>query len=245
MKKMRWLLIGLLAAAPAAAQASDWAFSGTLYGWLPSLDVTVDSPFGDIDGGKSSNGVLDSIDMAFMATAEARYGRWGLLGDFIYADLSGEHDTPRGLVFSDAVIDTRIAAFSGYATYRLVENEHAAFDIAGGFRAFSVDVDTKLTSTRPGRNRKLSIGETWAVPLVGARVIAPFADDWFATAFADVGGLSGDNTTWQALASIGYRFNPTWSAQVAYRYMSIDKKIGGQQTEIDLHGPLIGVSAHF
>ena len=30
---------------------------------------------------------------------------------------------------------------------------------------------------------------------------------------ADVGGLSGDNSTWQAFASVGYQFKPRWSAQ--------------------------------
>lgn len=244
MKKTSWLLIAFLTAAPAAAQAQEWSFSGTIYGWVPGIDLTVDSPFGSLEGGKSNESVLESIDMAFMASAEIRNGRWGLLGDFIYADLSGDRDTPRGLAFSDLKIDTKIAAFSGYAAYRLAENENIAFDLAG-FRAFTVDIDAKLTATRPGGNRKLSIDRTWVVPLLGARVIAPFADDWFAMAFADIGGVANDDMTWQALASLGYRFNETWSAELAYRYMSIDTKIGGLDTEMDLHGPLIGVSARF
>lgn len=131
MKKTSWLLIAFLTAAPAAAQAQEWSFSGTIYGWVPGIDLTVDSPFGSLEGGKSNESVLESIDMAFMASAEIRNGRWGLLGDFIYADLSGDRDTPRGLAFSDLKIDTKIAAFSGYAAYRLAENENIAFDLAG------------------------------------------------------------------------------------------------------------------
>jgi hypothetical protein len=46
-------------------------------------------------------------------------------------------------------------------------------------------------------------------------------------------------------ASVGYRFNPRWSTQVGWRYMDIQKDIGGLDTTLDLSGPLIGVSARF
>ena len=65
------------------------------------------------------------------------------------------------------------------------------------------------------------------------------------TVLADAGGFSGDDSTWQALASVGYRFNPRWSAQLGYRYMGVEKEIDGFDAEMDLYGPLIGVTAQF
>ena len=51
--------------------------------------------------------------------------------------------------------------------------------------------------------------------------------------------------TWQAFTSVGNRFNDRWSTQLGYRYMSIEKEIGGADTSIELYGPLLGATAHF
>jgi hypothetical protein len=83
------------------------------------------------------------------------------------------------------------------------------------------------------------------VPLVAVRFILPFNDKWFATAFVDGGMTSSDTSTWQVFGSVGYRFDARWSTQVGWRYMDIQKDIGGLDTSFSLSGPLIGVSARF
>jgi hypothetical protein len=243
--EMKKLLASLLVIAASPAAAQDWTFQASLYGWIPGMSTSVDTSLGTVEADKSGSDALQDLDAAFMGTLEARNGRWGLIGDLIYANLSASEDTPFGSLYSDADVDVSLTAFSGYAAYRVHETPRLAFDIAGGFRAFAVNVDTTLNSAGVARDRDFDADESWAVPLVAARVIVPFDDRWFATAFADVGGLSGDNTTWQAFASVGYRFDPRWSMQFGYRYMSVAKEIGGRDVDIDLSGPLIGVSAHF
>ena len=238
-------LAASFAAGPVAAQNSDWTYAASVYGWFVGTDVSVDTQFGILDAGQSASDNLDSLSMAFMGTFEARRGQWGFIGDLVYADLSETEETPRGLVFSKLNAEVKVTAFSGYATYRVHETEQFAFDLAGGFRAFAVDLDASLDSAGRAQDRSFSASESWVVPLVGARVIVPFSDTWFATAYADVGGLSGDNSTWQAFASVGYKFNSRWSAQLAYRYMSIDKEINGKDANIDLYGPVLGVTARF
>ncbi len=241
--KKTLVLIAALSAGPVAAQ--DWTFDATLYGWIPGLSVSLDTALGEIETESSGSDALEDLDMAFMGTFEARTGRWGLLGDLIYADLSATEDTPFGLAFSDAEVETRLVAFSGYAAYRVHDSPRLAFDVAGGFRTFGLDVDASLKSAGRVRDRDFSAEETWTVPLVGARVTAPFNDRWFGAAFADVGGLSGDSSTWQALATVGYRFDARWSARFGYRYMSIEKEIDGRDLTVGLSGPVIGISARF
>lgn len=236
-------LILIMVSGPAASQ--DWTFQASLYGWIPGISTSLDTPLGNLEAEKSGSEALEDLDFAFMGTFEARYGRWGFIGDLINADLSASEDTPFGLAFSQADMETSVTAFSGYAAYRVYEGQHALVDLAGGFRSFGVSLDASLDGNGRVRDRDFSADETWTVPLVGARVIVPFNDKWFGTAFADVGGLSGDDATWQGFASVGYRFNPRWSAQLGYRYMSIDKEMDGQDVEIDLSGPLIGVTARF
>lgn len=134
----------LLAAGPASAQ--DWTFSASLYGWVPGLSASVDTRFGEVESEASGSGALDELDMAFRETLEARNGRWGLIGDLLYAKLSADADSPLDLRFSDADLETQVTAFSGYALYRTYEDAHVILDAGGGFRAFGVGLDVGLDS---------------------------------------------------------------------------------------------------
>lgn len=242
MKKLPALVL-IAFAGPAAGE--DWTFQASLYGWLPGISSSLDTSLGEITADKSTSDAIEDLDFAFMGTFEARYGRWGFIGDLITADLSASKDTPFGLAFSDADMKTSVTAFSGYAAYRVHDGSNALVDLAAGFRSFDVSLDASLDGNGTVSDRDFGADETWSVPLIGARVIVPFGGKWFGSAFADVGGLSGDNSTWQAFASVGYRFNARWSTQLGYRYMSIAKEIDGQDVEIDLSGPLLGVTARF
>lgn len=51
-KKMAAGLVLRLTAGSAAAQ--DWTYEATLYGWVPAMDVSVDTRFGEL--ASSSNG---------------------------------------------------------------------------------------------------------------------------------------------------------------------------------------------
>lgn len=244
---MRTLFAGLalLIAGPALAADSGWHYDATLYAWVPGSSMSVDTDYGTLDADKSGSDALNQLDMAFMGTFEARNGRWGFIGDVIYADITTTEDTPFGRLYRDAELDTTMTAFSAYVAYRAAESETLAFDVAAGYRAFWVDIDGTLNSAGRARDRSASASDSWVVPIVGARLRAQFSDKWYGTVLADAGGFSGDDSTWQALASVGYRFNPRWSAQLGYRYMGVEKEIDGFDAEMDLYGPLIGVTAQF
>ncbi|WP_216644693.1 hypothetical protein [Candidatus Thiodictyon syntrophicum] len=180
-----------------------------------------------------------------MGAFEARNGRWGLIADLFYADLSQTRATPLGLLFSRGRIATEARALSGYAAYRVRDDERIAVDLTVGLRVNSVDLDVSLS---PGMlaGQRFGVSETWVDPLIRARVRFVIADGWFATAFADIGGFGvGSDMTWQAFASLGYQFNARWSVQGGWRYVAIEKPIEGRDVAMDFSGPLLGFTVRF
>jgi opacity protein-like surface antigen len=234
-------------AVEASAQNSEWSYSASVYGWFSGLDASVGTEFGTVETDLSFSDVWDMLDMAFFGTFEARKGQLGFIVDLNYTDLSTTNPTPAGAAFSSATIDTTLTILSGYATWRVSDTAAAKVDLAGGFRAYDLQLDVALAAgAQPAQS--FSEGDRWIDPLVGARVIVPFAENWYATGVADIGGFGiGDASelSYQALVTVGYRFNDTWSVQGGYRYIGIDKTLNGRDVTLDLSGPLLGVTARF
>jgi hypothetical protein len=134
----------VIAAQNAAAGDADWAYSATLYGWVPGMTTAIETEFGTIESESSASDALSDIDMVFMGTFAAQRDRWGFVGDLLYIDLSNEQGTPLGL-FGEARAEVSATAISGYALYRLTGDPAIAFDIGAGFRAFDLKVDLALT----------------------------------------------------------------------------------------------------
>lgn len=236
-----------LAAGAAAAQDMPWRYDAVVYGWVPAMDTTTETRFGDVGSSGSGSDALSALDMAFMGTFEARRGKWGLIGDLIYADLSNSEASPRGIAFEDAEVDVKMLAFSGYAAYRAYETPAVSVDLLGGFRAFDLSVDTRLNAaTDAVPDRDFTQSSSWIDPLLGARVSAPLGEKWVVTAAADAGGfVTGSSATWQALGTVGYRFAENWAVRFGYRFMSVEKEIDGRDVEVDLSGPVLGVAVRF
>jgi outer membrane receptor protein involved in Fe transport len=232
-------------ATPALAQDSGWSFALSPYAWTPGLTSSVETAWGTVEVDKSIGDVLSDLDLAFMGAFEARNGRWSLIADLFYANLSQSRPTPLGLLFSRAEFETEAKLLSGYAGYRVFENDQVALDAMVGLRINSVDLDISLS---PGllQGQRFGASETWVDPLIGGRARFAITDRWFATALVDVGGFrGGSDLTWQIFGSLGYQFNERWSVQGGWRYVVIEKTINGRDVELDLNGPLLGFTVRF
>ena len=243
---MKWMTAFLAAAglaAPAWAEDGDWRYRATLYGWFPAMDTAIETRFGTIEQNASSADVLNALDGVFMATFSAQNGNWGLVGDFLYADLGASVPTPLPL-FDSATIGVELTAVSGYALYRISQSGPVQFDIGAGFRHFNLGVDAGLTRGN-SVPRSQSISDSWTDPLIAARLMVPLDVRWFLTGFADFGGSGADNQTWQAYGGLGYNFNDAWSMQVGWRHMDLTHRLEGRDVNIGLSGGLVGVTYSF
>jgi hypothetical protein len=247
-------LVALLVPLRGFAQsgADQWQFSVTPYLWLPSLDGTL--RYGPpAVGGASPNVSVDAdtllgaLDFAFMGAAEARKGRWSVMTDFIYLDLSVDKGGVRSVDFNPGpgpVNVSNTSANLGLTTslkgrvwsmmggYSIVYQPRHTMDIVGGFRYLDITTTTdwRLSAAVAGPAGTQNFATAGSVTksedildaVVGIRGRAKVGDgNWFVPYHLDVGG--GDSKlTWQGVLGVGYSFK--WGDLLfGYRYLSYEQ----------------------
>ena len=234
----------VIAAIPAVTHAENWEKSVTLYGWLPGLDTSIGTAFGDFETSPSGGDVLSDLEMVFMGTFEAGKGRWRFIKDIIYVDLSDTKNTPFGALFADGTVGVTVWAVSGYVTYRFAESGTSSYELAAGARYFDLDSTLSLTAgTLPDQSR--SLNDNWIDPVVGLRGNWAFSEKWSATAFVDYGGLRDSSETWQVVGTVNYQINEKLFARFGYRHMDVSKTIDGSDVDLAISGPLFGLTYRF
>ncbi len=254
----RRIAAGLVAAALAVAsgsadaqealttsELSPWGFSVTPYFWVAGLEgdvgvrglgpVEVDASFGDI---------IENTDMALMLAAEARRNRWGLVLDLVYLGVSEQAETP-GPLFSDASIEVTTLFATIDVAYRFLEARAVTLDALAGARTWYVDADLDLDAGMlPATNRQ---DETaWVDPVIGLRATVGLARGLSLTMLGDVGGFGvSSDSTWQALASIGYDVTSWVTLRAGYRHLKVDYDDGGFVYDVAMSGPIFGLGFRF
>jgi hypothetical protein len=240
-------LVAIMMASQAVAQSNDWTFTTTLYAWTPSVNIAAETPRGTVEGELSFSDLLDATDFAFMGAITAQKGRLGFAADVLYFDLSDSNATP-GPAFDSATLESQINVTNIYAMYEVMGGGDNRIDVGIGYRFYQTDnVATLSAAARP--DVSASASDNWSDPLIAARYRGTFADNMFGQVLVDYGGFlgsqSGSDLTWQGLATFGYQFNDSWTLQVGYRYLVADRSKGANDIEVNLSGPVVGVSFTF
>ncbi|MEH6468805.1 MAG: hypothetical protein V7725_04240 [Porticoccus sp.] len=258
-----WLAAGallLMAALPvtaAAASGSDkWEYETTIYLWGAGLDATTQT--GD-EINISISDILSDLDLAFMGGFGARKGKWSLLVDAIYLDMSqsdgGSETIPilGGTLAVERTVDMDIEMKALITTfgagYNVVDNERTALDLVGGARYTWVDIDTKLDLTLDGqmlqtsRQEEVSDSQHLWDGIVGVKGQINLSNNWYLPYYADIG--TGDSDfTWQAMAGVGYTFK--WGhVLLAYRYLDYKFDSDFLLDDMTISGPALGARFRF
>ena len=103
-----------------------------------------------------------------------------------------------------------------------------------------------MTINTPVGSVSLSEDFNWIDPLIGARAFYAFNDRLSVMGQADIGGFGvGSDLTWSLLGTFNYVFNDTWSGSLGYKYLSVDYDDDGYVFDVDLSGPVLGVTYRF
>lgn len=247
----------------AQAQGTDrWQFTGTIYGYFPTLGGKTTFPQAT-DGTSvtmDADKVLEDLKFVFMGSLDARKGRWGAFTDVIYMDLGntksgtrdftlGGHDLPAD-VQANVSYDLKGWAWTLAGTYVAIESPEHVMQVIGGARMLKLDpkVSWELTGNigpipAPGRAGSLEADDTYWDAIVGAKGRYFFGAErkWFVPYYVDI-GTGESKLTWQAMGGLGYSFG-SWDLFAAWRYLDYEFKSGSKVENLNFNGP--GVAIQF
>lgn len=228
----------------------QWSFRIAPYVWATALngDTGVDGRTAHVNA--SVGEVLDHVDGGAMLTAEARYGRWGLVTDFIYADLADRKFYDAGLIES-VKVHVNQYIWTQATAYRAYNAGSTWIDVLAGLRLVSMDQTLSVTARDPFAasgdiSDSVGLDRTWVDPIVGIRSAVTIADGWAIRTEGDIGGFDANSKlTWQAFAALGYDATESTRVLVGYRGLGYDHDRDGFIYDTVMHGPIIGMGVGF
>ena len=227
---------------PGIAEEGAWQIALPVYAWLPNYKYQLPSgQKGDI----TEDDIISNLDVAFMAQPRIARGRWSLVTDFIYFNLSDKGQLPvhpslnlRRIRLEQYLITPTI----GYQVYR---SGKSYADIHAGVRYLWVEPTLtfqRQTPLSPGSFNESDSADTWN-GVLGVRGNIALNERWYLSYEADAGTGQSDYVI-NAIAGIGYRFSKL-DAVIAYRYLDYDFGDDWALKSITPNGPLLGVVFRF
>jgi len=243
----RCIAVALLAAgalpalqAQEAAQDGRWRFQATPYVWMSGLEGQVrpfrSAPAADVD--KSFAELFASLDAAAFVTATARRDRFVLQADLTHASTSDSAALSMGLSARAKVRQTSATLTAGYA---FAPTDAAGVDLMAGLRHWEVSTAVDVTGMGSARSKF-----SFVDPVIAARWRQAVAPRWSTLVYADTGGFGvGSDAIWQVLALANYQARDNLFVSMGYRHLSVDYREHGRRLDVDLSGPMLGLTFLF
>jgi hypothetical protein len=219
-----------------AANTSPWIYEIRPYLWNVSFDGNTSSNGNDfpIDTDYSFF-TLDNLDDVFFLSFEANNGRFGILFDGLRARYS---DSASNRLF-DTQLTVKLGYLEGVISYLPTTLDH--LDILAGVRHVFLDAGFQL-SPGPGFDED----HNWTDPLIGLRYKNTFTNNWHYVVRVDAGGFGvSSDLVLNLLGTISYAFNKTFTADLGYRYLSIDFKEDDFLYDVSMYGLVVGLGIRF
>jgi len=230
--------------APPLEAESGWEFEAAPYGWLAGLHgeaAQFGLPEQNVD--ITIRQVLDNLDIGFMGLVQVRNERFSAFSDLVYAKLTAEVGTPRGIIADKLEITSETLMWTVGAAYSIYYDPDVAnFDLVVGGRLWSLDTDVKVKGGLLG-GAKFNDGESWVDPLIGAKGRVSLSPEFFITGWGLIGGfdISDDKLMWDVFGGLGYEFMPGTALVAGYRAVGVDYEKGAFIYDTVQQGPLLGV----
>jgi opacity protein-like surface antigen len=221
------------------AKVSEWEFTIEPYAWLIGMNGTVGVGNLDTHINVSPTKTLQHLDWALFLQGEVRHGKWGLLYDGFFAQLSTQ-GSPGNFGFANNNVRVQQGFAELAVGYRVLEDQHGFLDIIGGGRYNYIGLKTSANAFG-GTVTYVQTSSNVQFPdaLIGLRGQLNITSKLYLSAKADIALVS-----WQANAALGYSFTKNFFVEGGYRFIKTDynHKITFDVAE---QGPFIGLGLKF
>ena len=232
-----------MAQAAAATPTARWEFDIAPYVLFPTMQGTNtvgNLPTLSINAGAGE--IFSHLQGGAMLYLQARKGSWAFATDVIYMKLGMDINPDGKWVAGSATY--KQGAWEGFLFYRVTPK----FEVGLGGLGNKIDVELNGTVPPGATPTSGSTSVSWGMPVLAARWSPINGAHWTGVLFADLGGTSGDNQTWQVMPSVGYKFGKTFELALQYRYIAIDYQTGSGvdffQYRMNIFGPQVGFLFH-
>jgi hypothetical protein len=238
------LFLALLAATFATVSVAEEELRFTLpvYAWVPNYDFEL--PSGQ-KGEITQDDILSNLDMAFMAQPRLDKGRWSLVMDFVYMDLSNK-DRSQVLPFLDLrQVQLQEYVITPTVGYQVYSSGRTFVDIYGGARYIWIEPTLKFQRQSPlpsGSFHESESADKWD-GVVGVRGNIALGTHWSMPYAADAGTGQSDYVV-NLMLGVAYHFSSV-DAVLAYRYLDYDFGDDWVLKTATPSGPLLGVVFKF
>jgi hypothetical protein len=140
---------------------NDWGLVIQPYLWVTALHGTTGvGSLPTMDVSASGKSILQHLDWGVMGMAEIRKGRWGLMADGFYADLSSSGELG-GTLYDSVSMSLQQAFFSLALAYRVIDDRRGFLDLYAGARYnyLGLQFDLEKSSTGIARLSKGLAGD--------------------------------------------------------------------------------------
>ena len=184
--------------------------------------------------------ILENLDMTLMGIVEARKGKLVLFAEIFYIDIdTDEADTP-GRLFSSVDYEQQMTGLTFGGGYQWI-HENGFIDFIGGIRYWEVDNELRLEGGLLP-DESTSKREKWADPILGINYRFDLDGPWSINGWL-VGAVGGDSDSATDLyASVGYHFSDELILTAGYRQQKVDYDNDGFLYDVEISGPIIGLS---
>ncbi len=257
------------------AGPSGWIFNVAPYLWLPTVNTTLNYNLPPTLGGRLPTDVsvgpgqlVSHLNFATAVAADAQYGRFSLMTDFMYMNLSATSSQFRSIDFTgfpSIPISKSVQTSTGTSLnstiwtlaggYTLFQGDWGNFDAIAGFRFFEVNTTTNFSlaltivgprgngATFGGIGGMSGNGDIWN-GIAGFRGrIRINNTGLFIPYYFDIGS-GGSKLTWQIASGLGYQTG--WvGVSAVYRYLSFEQGSSAVVRHLSMGGPMIMVNFSF
>ena len=236
------LLLAGFASTAAAETSDEWESHLNVYLWGASIGGrTADGS----DLNVSFDDLLKNLQMGFMGTAAARKGKFVMLADLIYLDVS-KSKSDSGEFLGQPIEEKGKLKLTGWVStfgggYSLINDGRNTLDIL--LAARYLNLDSTFTFKVDDESRKSDLGGVFWDGVVGLNGETSLSEKWYLAYYVDLGAGDSD-FTWQTRLGFGYNLKKH-SLFFGYRYLDWDFKSGDRLNDLNFHGPYAGVKFSF